>query len=157
MEDKKAMNDEVALFKQQLELVRISSKKEFIDKLENFFLGLNQGFGFVAKNKRVNLLTKYFYVDLVFYNRLLKCFVLVNYRKGNLDQQDVEKMNLIIDYYNNQRLPDDNQTVGIVIGKLKNDIVVEYILPKDETENLVVIDETVLPNKEKLKALLIKN
>lgn len=153
----KEIDNELALFKEQLELVSISSKKVIVDKLQWFLLDLKQGFVFVGKHERVNLSDKFFYVDLVFYNRNLKSFVLINFRHGNLKEQDVEKMNLTIDYYNNnQRLEDDNQTVGIVIGKLKNDIAIEYILPKGETGNSDIIDETVLPNKEKLKALLIE-
>ena len=154
----KKIDNELALFKEQLELVNISSKKEFIDKLQWFFLDLKQGFAFVAKYQRVNLPNRFFYVDLVFYNRILKNFVLVNFRHGNLKIQDVEKMNLAIDYYsNNERLEDDNQTVGIVIGKLKTDIVVKYRLPENNEQIFASQYSTVLPNKEQLKQLLEKH
>lgn len=151
----KEFDNEIALFKAQLELVSRSSKKGIIEKLQWFFLDLKQGFAFSASNQRINLPSRSIYVDLVFYNRNLINTVLVNFRKGNIQQQDVDKMNLAVGFYNNQRLEEENETVGIIIGQLKNEVVVEYIYTKNEDKKSVIPYETVLPNKEKLKALLI--
>ena len=151
----KEFDNEIALFKAQLELVSRSSKKGIIEKLQWFFLDSRPGFAFSASNQRINLPSRSIYVDLVFYNRNLRNTVLVNFRKGNIQQQDVNKMNLAVDFYNNQRLEEEHETVGIIIGQLKNEVVVDYIYTKNEDKNSVVPYETVLPNEEKLKVLLI--
>ena len=154
------MNDidkEIALFEKELKIENPNSKKAIVDKLQFAILDLNQGFGFVGTKQRVELSDTYFYVNLVYYNRILKSFVLINFKNGNLNTQDMKRMNLAIRFYDEkERMKTDNKTVGILIGNLKNDLVVEYVLNKNKNVNLVSQYETVLPNKEKLKELLSK-
>jgi hypothetical protein len=146
------IDNEMALFKKELGLIKLAanSKKAIVEKLQSFFLDLEQGYGFTAKKERITLPGKFFFIDLVFYNRILKSFVLVNYRNGKLNEEDLEKMQLAIDYYNNEkRLETDNKTIGITIGKEDDDMSIEYILD----ENFAKKDSIVLPNEEQLKQL----
>jgi Fic family protein len=150
------IDKEIALFKKELKIENPNSKKVMLDKLQNSILDLKQGFAFAAKKQRVNLLDRHFYIDLVFYNRLLKSFVLIDLKNGHLNPKDLEKMRLAVDYYDNEeRLEIENRTIGIIIGKLKNDLIVEYVSSNEEIENSAVSIETILPNKKVLKTLLI--
>jgi hypothetical protein len=122
------IDKKIALFKKELEIINPNSKKVVIKKLQFAILDLNEGFGFLGTKQRVELPATYFYVDLVYYNRVLKSLVLINFKNGNLNTQDIDKMNLAVDYYNErERGKTDNETIGILIGKLKNDLVVEYV------------------------------
>jgi hypothetical protein len=146
------IDKEIALFKNQLSAIKLAAgfKKEIVEKLQVFFLDLKQGYTFTAKKERIALPERFFYIDLVFYNRISRSFILVNFRNGELNEQDLEKMQLAIDYYNNEkRLETDNKTIGITIGKEDDDMSIEYILD----ENFAKKDSIVLPNEEQLKQL----
>ena len=149
-------DNEIELFKKQLNLIRLAadSKKATVEKLQSFFLNLEQEYGLAAKKERITLPEKFFYIDLIFYNRISKSFVLVNFRNGILNEDDLEKMQLAIDYYDNEkRLETDHKTIGITIGKEEDNMTVEYILD----ENFDKKDAIVLPNEEQLKQLFSKN
>lgn len=133
-------------------------EEELINKLEHFLLELGNGFTFVARQKRISFDDKHFRIDLVFYNRILKSFVLIDLKIGELKHQDLGQMQMYVNYYDREvRLDDENRTIGIVLCKDKSESVVEYTLPKHNEHIFASKYKTVLPSKEDLKSLLIPN
>ncbi|HPV21103.1 MAG TPA: PDDEXK nuclease domain-containing protein, partial [bacterium] len=107
-------------------------EKEIIDKLENFLLELGKGFTFVGRQVRFTFDEKHFKVDLVFFNRILRSFVVIDLKIGELAHQDIGQMQMYVNYYDRfVRLPDENKTVGIVLCKDKSETLVEITLPED--------------------------
>ena len=101
------------------------------------------------------LLVLHYRVDLVFYNRLLQCFVLIDLKIGKLTHQDLGQMQMYVNYYDRfVKLEHENKTIGIVLCKNKNDALVEITLPEDNTQIFASKYETVLPKKEELKKLI---
>jgi predicted nuclease of restriction endonuclease-like (RecB) superfamily len=91
-------------------------EQKLIDKLEHFLLELGNGFTFVARQNRISFDDKHFRVDLVFYNRILKCFVLIDLKIGELKHQDIGQMQMYVNYYDRQvKLEDENKTIGIIL------------------------------------------
>lgn len=130
-------------------------EQELIDKLEHFLLELGNGFTFVARQKRISFEEKHFRIDLVFYNRILKCFVLIDLKIGEIKHQDLGQMQMYVNYYDREvRLKDENKTIGIVLCKDKSESVVEYTLPENNEQIFASKYQTVLPSKEKLKLLI---
>lgn len=130
-------------------------EQELINKLENFLLELGNGFTFVARQKRISFDDKHFRIDLVFYNRVLKCFVLIDLKIGELKHQDLGQMQMYVNYYDREiRLEDENKTIGIVLCKDKSESVVEYTLPENNKQIFASKYKTVLPSKEELKLLI---
>lgn len=130
-------------------------EQELIDKLEHFLLELGNGFTFVARQKRISFDDKHFRIDLVFYNRILKCFVLIDLKIGEIKHQDLGQMQMYVNYYDREiRLEDENKTIGIVLCKDKSKSVVEYTLPENNEQIFASKYQTVLPSKEELKLLI---
>ena len=130
-------------------------EQELIDKLEHFLLELGTGFTFVARQKRISFDDKHFRIDLVFYNRILRCFVLIDLKIGELKHQDIGQMMMYVNYYDRElKLEEENSTIGIVLCQNKSESVVEYTLPKDNEQIFASKYKTVLPSKEELKALM---
>jgi len=130
-------------------------EQELIDKLEHFLLELGNGFTFVARQKRISLDDTHFRIDLVFYNRILKCFVLIDLKIGELKHQDLGQMQMYVNYYDREiKLEDENNTIGIVLCQNKRESVVEYTLPKNNEQIFASKYQTVLPTKEELKLLI---
>lgn len=130
-------------------------EQELIDKLEHFLLELGNGFTFVARQKRISFDDKHFRIDLVFYNRILKCFVLIDLKIGEIKHQDLGQMQMYVNYYDREvRLEDENKTIGIVLCKDKSKSVVEYTLPENNEQIFASKYQTVLPSKEELKILI---
>lgn len=130
-------------------------EQEIIDKLEHFLLELGNGFTFVARQKRISFDEKHFWIDLVFYNRFLKCFVLIDLKIGELKHQDLGQMQMYVNYYDREvRLEDENKTIGIVLCKDKSESVVEYTLPENNEHIFASKYKTVLPTKDELKLLI---
>ena len=128
---------------------------EIINKLENFLLELGQGFAFIARQKRITFDDKHFRIDLVFYNRILKSFVLIDLKIGELKHQDLGQMQMYVNYYDRKmRLEDENKTIGIVLCQNKSDLVVEYTLPEANEQIFASKYKTVLPSKEDLIKLI---
>ena len=126
-----------------------------IDKLEHFLLELGTGFTFVARQNRITFDEKHFKIDLVFYNRILKCFVLIDLKIGELKHQDIGQMQMYVNYYDREkRLQDENKTIGIILCQDKSEALVEYTLPEDNEQIFASKYQTVLPTKEELKKLL---
>lgn len=130
-------------------------EQELIDKLEHFLLELGNGFTFVARQKRISFDDRHFRIDLVFYNRILKCFVLIDLKIGEIKHQDLGQMQMYVNYYDREvRLKDENKTIGIVLCKDKSKSVVEYTLPENNEQIFASKYQTVLPSKEALKLLI---
>lgn len=132
-------------------------EQRLIDKLQSFLLELGKGFSFVGRQQRITIDEDHYFVDLVFYNRFLRSFVLVDLKIGQLKHQDLGQMQMYVHYYDRYvKLPDENKTVGIILCRDKKDALVEITLP-DETNPIFASKyQTVLPNKEELKALIEK-
>lgn len=130
-------------------------EQKLIDKLEHFLLELGKGFTFVARQKRITIDEKHFKVDLVFYNRLLKSFVVINLKIGELKHQDIGQMMMYVNYFDRfEKTDDENSTIGIILCKDKSKALVELTLPKDNNQIYASKYLTILPNKEELKKLL---
>lgn len=130
-------------------------EQKLIDKLENFILELGKGFTFVARQNRITFDEKHFKIDLVFYNRFLKCFVLIDLKIGELKHQDIGQMQMYVNYYDREiKLDDENNTIGILLCQDKSDAVVKYTLPQDNTQIFASQYLTVLPSKEDFQKLL---
>jgi len=128
---------------------------EIINKLEHFLLELGHGFTFVARQKRITFDDKHFRIDLVFYNRILKCFVIIDLKIGELKHQDLGQMQMYVNYYDREmRLEEENKTIGIVLCQNKSDLVVEYTLPENNEQIFASKYKTVLPSKEDLIKLI---
>ena len=126
-----------------------------IDKLEHFLLELGTGFTFVARQKRISFDEKHFRIDLVFYNRILKCFVLIDLKIGELKHQDIGQMQMCVNYYDREvKLDDENKTIGLILCQNKSEAVVEYTLPENNEQIFASKYKTVLPSKEDLKLLI---
>ena len=130
-------------------------ENRIIDNLQQFLLELGTGFAFIGRQVRFTFDEEHFMVDLVFYNRLLRCFVLFDLKIGELKHQDIGQMQMYVHYYDRRvKLVDENPTIGIVLCKNKNNAVVEMTLPEDNTQIFASKYETVLPSKEALQRLL---
>lgn len=130
-------------------------EKELIDKLEHFLLELGKGFAFVARQKRITIDEKHFKIDLVFYNRFLKSFVLIDLKIGELRHQDLGQIQMYVNYYDRfVKLDDENKTIGIVLCQDKSDTLVEITLPEDNKQIFASKYQTVLPSREELKKLI---
>lgn len=126
-----------------------------INNLQKFLLELGKGFAFVGRQVRFTFEEEHFRVDLVFFNRILRCFVLFDLKIGELKHQDIGQMQMYVHYYDRMiKLPDENDTIGIILCKDKNQAVVEMTLPEDNTQIFASKYQTVLPSKEELKKLL---
>ncbi|AOW09757.1 PDDEXK nuclease domain-containing protein [Flavobacterium gilvum] len=130
-------------------------EEEIINKLEHFLLELGHGFTFVARQKRITFDDKHFRIDLVFYNRVLKCFVLIDLKIGELKHQDLGQMQMYVNYYDREmRLEDENKTIGIVLCQNKSDLVVKYTLPENNEQIFASKYKTILPSSEDLIKLI---
>lgn len=132
-------------------------ESKLIDKLEHFLLELGKGFTFVARQKRITIDEKHFKIDLVFYNRLLKAFVLIDLKIGELKHQDIGQIQMYVNYYDRfVKLNDENKTVGIILCQDKSDLLVEITLPKDNEQIFASKYLTILPSKEQFLKLIDK-
>lgn len=124
-----------------------------IDKMQHFLLELGKGFLFEARQKRLTFEEENFYVDLVFYNRLLQCYVLIDLKVGKLTHQDLGQMQMYVNYYDRYVKQDfEKPTIGILLCKEKKDALVELTLPKDsniyaQQYALYLPDKKLLQNK----------
>ncbi len=130
-------------------------EQKLIDKLESFLLELGTGFTFVARQKRITFDEKNFRIDLVFYNRILKSFVLIDLKIGELKHKDIGQMQMYVNYYDREiKLPDENRTIGLILCQDKSEAVVRYTLPENNEQIFASKYQTVLPSKEKLIELI---
>ncbi|WP_192820450.1 YhcG family protein [Rufibacter sp. LB8] len=126
-----------------------------IDELQHFLLELGKGFAFVGRQVRFSFDDKHFRVDLVFYNRFLRSFVLLDLKIGEVSHQDLGQMQMYVNYYDRfVKTEDENPTIGIILCKEKNNALVEITLPKENNQIFASKYQTFLPSKEELKAVL---
>ena len=122
-----------------------------IDNLQNFLLELGTGYTFVARQKRFTFHEDHFRVDLVFYNRLMQCFVLFDLKIGKLKHQDLGQMQMYVNYYDRYEKQDyENPTIGVLLCQDKDDAMVDLTLPK-ESNIYASKYQLYLPDKEQLK------
>jgi predicted nuclease of restriction endonuclease-like (RecB) superfamily len=127
-----------------------------IDKLEHFLLELGKGFLFEARQKRLTFDEEHFFVDLVFFNRLLRCYVLIDLKIGKLNHQHLGQMQMYVNYFDRfVKLPDEQSTVGIILCRKKHDALVEITLPKDANIHAREY-QLYLPDKELLRQKLVE-
>jgi len=126
-----------------------------INKIEHFLLEMGKGFLFGGRQVRFSLDSENFHVDLVLYNRLLQCFVLVDLKIGKLKHQDIGQMQMYVNYYDRYVKQEfEKPTVGIIICKDRSEAVVEITLPKENNTIFAKEYKLYLPSKEELKALV---
>jgi len=130
-------------------------EEKLINKLEHFLLELGKGFTFVGRQVRFTFDEEHFRVDLVFYNRLLKCFVLIDLKIGKLKHQDLGQMQMYVNYYDRfVKLEEENKTIGIILCKDKKDTMVEITLPENNEQIFASKYELILPSKIELQQLI---
>lgn len=143
-----------------LEFLGLSSNDDFyesdleqalITHLQKFLLELGRGFSFVARQKRITFDGRHFRIDLVFYNYILKCFVLIDLKVGDLTHQDLGQMQMYVHYYERELMNEgDNPPIGIVLCADKSESVVKYTLPENETQIFASKYKLYLPSEEEL-------
>ena len=127
-------------------------EQALIDHLQQFLLELGRGFSFVSRQKRFTLDGQDFFIDLVFYNYILKCFVLFDLKTGTLTHQDIGQMQMYVNYYTRELMNEgDTPPIGIVLCAEKNDAVVRYTLPENNNQVFASKYFTYLPTEEELK------
>ncbi len=138
-------------------LLEADLEQALINKLQAFLLELGKGFAFVARQMRISTETKDFYIDLVFYNYLLKCFVLFDLKAGELTHQDIGQMDMHVRMVDDlKRAPDDNPTVGIILCAGKDTSVVRYSVLHENEQLFASKYKLVLPSEDELRAELEK-
>lgn len=127
-------------------------EQALIDHLQQFLLELGRGFSFVARQKRFTLDGQNFYIDLVFYNYILKCFVLIDLKMGQLTHQDIGQMQMYVNYYTRELMNEgDNPPIGIVLCADKSDAIVKYTLPENNNQIFASKYFTYLPTEDELR------
>ena len=122
-----------------------------ISHIADFLLEMGKGFSFVARQKRILLEDDEFFVDLVFYNRLLKCFVVIEIKTGELTHQDLGQLQMYVNYYDRcEKLPEENPTIGILLCSRKNDTVVRMTLPENDSQIMASQYQLYLPTEDQL-------
>lgn len=127
-------------------------EQALIDHLQHFLLELGRGFSFVARQKKISFDGRQFCIDLVFYNYILKCFVLIDLKLGDLTHQDLGQMQMYVNYYTRELMNEgDNPPIGIVLCADKSDAIVKYTLPEDNTQIFASRYMTCIPSEEEFK------
>ena len=124
---------------------------------ERKFKDLNQGFSFVARQKRISFDGEHYYLDLVFYNYILKCFVIIDLKVGKLTHQDIGQMQMYVNYYTREMKNEgDNLPIGIILCADKSESVVKYTLPENNSQIFTSKYKLYMPTEEELKQELEK-
>ena len=129
-----------------------SLEQALIDHLQKFLLELGRGFSFVARQKHFNIDGQHFYIDLVFYNYILKCFVLIDLKTGLLTHQDIGQMQMFVNYYTRYQMNEgDNPPVGLLLCAQKSDTLVQLTLPEDNQQIYAAKYMPYMPTAEELR------
>jgi predicted nuclease of restriction endonuclease-like (RecB) superfamily len=137
-------------------LVESALEEALLNDLQSFLLELGKGFAFLARQERITLEGDHFYIDLVFYHTILKCYVLVDLKVGKLTHQDLGQLQLYVNYFDRHRLSDgDNPTLGLILCTDKNDAVVQYTLGADK-RIFASRYKLHLPSEAELKSELLR-
>ena len=148
---------EFAGLPQQRRFLEKDLESALIDKLQQFLLELGKGFAFMARQQRVTLDGNHFYIDLVFYNRLTRSFVLIDLKVGALKHQDIGQMQMYVNYYQREMTDEsENPPIGIILCSDKSDAVVRYTLPEDNKQIFASRYKLYLPTEEELAAEIQK-
>lgn len=160
LETKKNLPEDIIKDPYVLEFLGLPENIDFLEKnleqslinhLQKFLLELGRGFSFVARQKRITFDGRHFYIDLVFYNYILKCFVLIDLKVGDLTHQDLGQMQMYVHYFQEEMMNEgDNPPIGIVLCAAKSDSIVKYTLPKGEKQIFASKYMLYLPSEEEL-------
>jgi uncharacterized membrane protein len=139
-------------------LVESDLEAALLNELQSFLLELGKGFAFVARQERITLEGDHFYIDLVFYHAILKCFVLVDLKVRKLTNQDLGQFQLYLNYYDRQRrTKGDNPTLGLILCTDKNDAVVRYTLGEEQQKKIFASRYKLhLPSETEMKTELLR-
>ena len=132
-------------------------EEKIISNLQQFIMEMGKGFAFIGRQYRMSIGGKHFHLDLLFYHRILKCFVLVDLKRGEIDHLDVGQMNLYLNYFKKEEATEgDNEPIGIILGAKENQILVEY--STDSITNKVLLSkyQLYLPDKKMFQNALDK-
>ena len=130
-------------------------EQAIIDKLQYFLLELGSGFSFVARQKRITIANRNYYIDMVFYNRILKCFVLIDLKTGELDHSDMGQMNFYLNYFReNEKSEDENDPIGLILCTGKDDVFARYVLGGVSNKIFASKYRLALPSEQELKLKL---
>ncbi len=126
-----------------------------IDKLEYFLLEIGKGFSFVARQKRITIANRHYYIDLVFYNRILKCFMLIDLKTGELDHSDIGQMNFYLNYFKeNEKREEENDPIGLILCAKRDDIFAKYVLGGLNNKVFASKYKLALPSEQEIKRKL---
>ena len=132
-------------------------EEKIISNLQQFIMEMGKGFAFIGRQYRMSIGGKHFHLDLLFYHRILKCFVLVDLKRGEIDHLDVGQMNLYLNYFKKEEATEgDNEPIGIILGAHKNHILVEYATDSITNKVLLSKYQLYLPDKKALQNALDK-
>ena len=130
-------------------------EQRLIDNLQTFLLELGKGFAFIGRQYSLTINNHHFYVDLVFYHRILKCFVLIDLKKNAVKHKDIGQMNMYMGYFaKEENTIGDNPPIGIILSRTKDELMVEYATYGMDSQLFISKYELYLPNKEELKRLV---
>ena len=130
-------------------------EQKIIDNLQKFLLELGKGFTFVKRQYPLTINNVHYHVDLVFYHRILKCFVLIDLKKNSVQHEDIGQMNMYMGYFAiEENMPDDNPPIGIILSKNKDELLVEYATYGMDSNLFVSKYELYLPNRKELEKLV---
>ena len=137
--------------KENTDYLESDLEKNILEHLKEFLLELGKGFMFVGSQVRITLEDEHFYPDLIFYNRLLKCFVIIDLKIGKVSHQDMGQMQMYVNYYDRKiKNDEENPTVGILLSTQKNKTVVKYTLPEDNKNIFSSTYKLHLPTEQEL-------
>jgi predicted nuclease of restriction endonuclease-like (RecB) superfamily len=132
-------------------------ERSLVDNLSRFLLELGKGFTFLARQKRITLDGDHFFIDLVFYHTILKCYVLIDLKIGKITHQDLGQIQMYVNYYDREvKQSDDHPTVGLILCEDKKDAVVRYTLPKSNKQIFASRYKLYLPTEEELRRELVR-
>ncbi len=140
---------------EQARIKEAQLEQAIIQELQNFLLELGRGFSFVARQMRISTETSHFYLDLVFYNYLLKCFVIIDLKTGKLSHQDIGQMDMYVRMFDDlKRGKDDNPTIGIILCEDKDETIVRYSVLQENQQLFASKYKRILPTEAELSAEL---
>lgn len=126
-------------------------EQALIDNMKNFLLEMGRGFAFVARQQLISTETKHFYIDLVFYNYFLKCFVLIDLKTGELTHQDIGQIDMYVRYYEDKvKARDDNPTIGLLLCTEKDETIVKYSVLNKSRQLFASKYQLYLPTEQEL-------
>ena len=132
-------------------------EEKLIQNLQSFLLELGKGFAYIGRQYKISIGGRHFFVDLVFYHRILKCFILIDLKRGEIEHNDIGQMNLYLNYFRKEENTEgNNEPIGIVLGAYKDHVLMEYAIENISNQLFVSKYQLYLPEKEKLEAELSK-